>query len=169
MNNLQFLSQFETDGNVNNLDMLNIFGKGYTNYYMFIDLINASANGGYMGLRFYDNSGTLIDGNEYQYGGEQLSAYGSYDNTWRSTGTSQIAPILVGSNDDSRGGGALIKIFNADVAQFTFVTVQSASFMDSGLDGSRLSGCHETAEIVSGVRIVNHTTKTFKVTIYGVE
>ena len=169
MNNLQFLSEFETDGNVATLDMLNIFGKGYTNYYIFLDMIDAGGNGGYMGLRFYDNSGTLIDGNEYQYGGEQLKAYGTYDNTFFGSNDTQIAPIIAGMNDDDRGGGALIKIFNADVAQFTFVTCQSATYMDSGLDGTRLSACHKTAEIVSGVRIVNHTSKTLKAKIYGVK
>ena len=167
--NLQFLESFETDGNVSSLNMDNIFGKGYEQYNMFINLINADGNGGYMSLRFIDNSGSVITGNEYQYAGAQLKSYGSYDNTWASTNANLIAPIMLGSNDDSRGGGAIVRIFNPDIAQYTFVHGKSASYMDSGLDGSIVGACHKAQEIVRGVQLTNHTSKTLKVKIFGVK
>ena len=167
--NLQFLQSFETDGNVSSLDMDNIFGKGYEQYNMFINLINAGGNGGYMSMRFIDNSGNVITGTEYQQTAVHMKSYGSYDNSWAGSNSTMIAPIFNGSNDDARGGGAILRIYNPDIAQFTFVHSSHAAYMDSGLDGGSTVGCHKEQEIVRGVQITNHTSKTLKVKIYGVE
>jgi len=76
-NDLQFLDSFKTDGLVSNFDLLNIFGKGYDEYIIYLNLTNAGANGGYMGLQVYDNSGTLVTGNEYQHAGVEMKSFGS--------------------------------------------------------------------------------------------
>ena len=169
-NNLVFLQEQETDGLVSNFDLTNIFGKGYDEYRIFLKMIDASTNGGYIGIRVYDNSGTLVTGSEYQYGAQQFKDYASFDNTWQSTSADQMAPVLVGMNDDSRGGASLIRIFNADVAQYTFFTNESVSFMDSGMVGTRTSGCHMTAEIISGIRFASQSnTHKYKASIFGDE
>jgi hypothetical protein len=168
-NDLQFLDSFKTDGLVSNFDLLNIFGKGYDEYRIYLNLTNAGSNGGYMGLRVYDNSGTLVDGNEYQHAGVEMKSFGSYDNTYFGSNANQINPMIVGMNDDDIGGGAIIRIFNPDVAQFTFVTGESTTQLDSGLNATIVKGCHKVAEIVSGIRLIQHTSKSLRATIYGVK
>ena len=168
-NNLVFLQEQETDGLASSLNLTNIFGKGYDEYRIFLKMIDANTNGGYMGIRVYDNSGTLVTGSEYQYGAQHMKDYGSFDNTWYSTSATQMAPVHLGMNDDNRGGGGLLRIFNADVAQYTFFTCESATFMDSGMEASRLSGCHMTAEIISGIQLLPQSlTVHYRASVFGV-
>jgi len=168
--NLQFLQKITSAGEVSNFDMNNIFDKGYDQYNIYLNLVDSSTNGGYMGLRFFDSSNAIIDGNEYDWAAVQLKSYGTFDKTWYQQNNNQLPPILVGTNDDHRGGGALIRIFNPDVAQYTFVTNQSTTFMDSGMDGTKTAGVHKVAEQITGVRLVIHTVSmSLNATIYGVK
>ena len=59
--NLQFLEQQSTDGKVTNFDLQNIFNKGYQEYNIYLK-INDTSGDGYIGLKFYDSSNTLITG-----------------------------------------------------------------------------------------------------------
>ncbi len=169
--NLQFLQKITSAGLVSSFDMNNIFDKGYDQYNIYLNLIDSSTNGGYMGLRFFDSSDTIISGNEYDWAGQQLKSYGSFDNTWRATSNSQIAPIFVSTNDDNRGGGTLIRVFNADdTSSYTFITAQSSTFMDSGLDGTKTIGVHKGAEKITGVRLVSQSnTHSLSASVYGVK
>ena len=169
--NLQFLQKITSAGEVSNFDMNNIFDKGYDQYNIYLNLVDSSTNGGYIGLRFFDSSNAIIDGNEYDWAGQQLKSYGSFDNTWYAQNNNQLTPILVGTNDDHRGGGALIKVFNADdTGNYTFVTAQSSTYVDSGLDGTKTAGVHKGAEKITGVRLVIHTVSmSLGATIYGVK
>ena len=63
--NLQFLQKITSDGFVTNFDMNNIFDKGYDQYNFYLNLADSSTNGGYAGLRFFDSTDTIINGNEY--------------------------------------------------------------------------------------------------------
>ena len=166
--NLQFLEQQSTDGKVTNFDLQNIFNKGYQEYNIYLK-INDTSGDGYIGLKFYDSSNTLITGSEYDLSGLELKSETSYDSSWRTENTTQIAPIMTGGNP-STGGGALVRIFNADdSSSFTFVTAQSSMTNSSNLRGTKTIGVHHTAEQITGVRFagVSHTYDT-TATIYGV-
>jgi hypothetical protein len=167
--NLQFIQQLSTDGKVTNFDLQNIFGKGYEQYNIFLK-INDSSGDGYISLRFYDGSNTLITGSEYDHAGMELKSNTSFDTSWRSENTSQIAPIMTGGNPNT-GGGALVRIFNADdTSSFTFVIVQSSMTNSSNLRGTKTIGVHHTAEQITGVRVIgnSHSYDT-TATIYGVK
>jgi hypothetical protein len=135
--------------------------------------LNGGGNGGYVGLRFYDSSNSLISGSEYRYGGRQLKGYGSFDNTWLSGASkqSQIAPIAVGINDDNNNGGWKVMVFSADDSSaHTFVLASSATVYDSGLDGNKTMGVHQSAEAITGIRFVNQSiTRHTIANIYGVK
>jgi hypothetical protein len=77
---------------------------------------------------------------------------------------------MTGGNPNT-GGGALVRIFNADdSSSFTFVIVQSSMTNSSNLRGTKTIGVHKTAEQITGVRLagVSHTYDT-TATIYGVK
>ena len=167
--NLQFIQQLSSDGKVTNFDLQNIFGKGYEQYNIFLK-INDSSGDGYIGLKLIDSSDAVITGSEYDHAGIELKSNTSFDKSWRSQNTSQIAPIMTGGNPNT-GGGALVRIFNADdSSSFTFVIVQSSMTNSSNLRGTKTIGVHKTAEQITGVRFagVSHTYDT-TATIYGVK
>jgi len=167
---LVFLGQFSSVGQVANFDVQNIFGKGYKEYNIFLDLNDSEGNTAYIGMQFYDSSNTLINGNEYAHSANELKSYASFDNTYLSTNTTQTVVSLSG-NDDARGGGALIKIYNADDSSlFTHISAFSSVCNDSGANGFWAMGFHKTAETVSGMRFINHTfDNDLTITIYGVQ
>lgn len=167
--NLQFIQQTSTDGKVTNFDLQNIFDKGYEQYNIFLK-INDSSGDGYIGLKFYDSSDSLITASEYDHAGIEFKSNTSFDNSWRSVSTTQIAPIMTGGNP-STGGGALIRIINPDNSStFTFVSAQSSMTNSSNLRGTKTIGVHKNAEQITGVRFagVSHTYDT-TATIYGVK
>ena len=169
--NLQFLQKITSDGFVTNFDMNNIFDKGYDQYNFYLNLADSSTNGGYAGLRFFDSTDTIINGNEYDWGGQQLKSFTSFDITWYAQNNSQIAPIFVGTNDDNRGGGVFFRVFRPDdTSSYTFVTGQSSTYYDSGLTGSKLIAVHKGAEKITGVRIaMQSNTASLSASIYGVK
>jgi len=168
--NYQFLQKIRTDGQVSNFDLQNIFNKGYQEYNIFLEVHNGASDGGYMGLQFYDSSNTLINGNEYDWAGMELKSETGYDLTWYAENNGQIAPIMTGTNDDSRGGGALIRIISADdIDSYTFITAQSSSLVNAGLRGTKTIGTHIQNEKVSGVRFVNNSMAVeLTARIYGI-
>lgn len=168
--NLQFIEEINSAGEVTAFDMNNIFDKGYDQYNIYVNLEDSSTNGGYMGLRFFDSTNTIISGNEYDWAGQQLKSYSGFDNSWQAQNNSQIAPIVVGTNDDFRGGGALIRVFSPDnSSSYTFITAQSATYMDSGMDGTKTIGVHTVAEKITGVRLDPQSVNmSLSASIYGV-
>ena len=167
--NLQFIQQLSSDGLVTNFDLQNIFGKGYKQYNIFLK-VNDTSGDGYIGLKFIDASDAVITGSEYDLAGVEFKSNTSFDKSWRTASTSQIAPIMTGGNP-STGGGALVRIFNADdSSSFTFVTAQSSMTNSSKLRGTKTIGVHKNAEQITGVRFagVSHTYDT-TATIYGVK
>tara|TARA_R100000426_G_scaffold32289_1_gene26541 strand:+ start:1056 stop:1568 length:513 start_codon:yes stop_codon:yes gene_type:complete len=167
--NLQFIQQLSSNGKVTNFDLQNIFGKGYKQYNIFLK-VNDTSGDGYIGLRFIDASDAVITGSEYDLAGIEFKSNTSFDNSWRDVSTTQIAPIMTGGNP-STGGGALVRIFNADdSSSFTFVTAQSSMTNSSNLRGTKTIGVHKNAEQITGVRFagVSHTYDT-TATIYGVK
>ena len=132
---------------------------------------DGSTNGGYMGLRFFDSSNTIITASEYDWAGQEMKSYASFDNTWYAQNNDQIAPILVGTNDDHRGGGALIRVFNADdTSSYTFITAKSSTYMDSGGEGSQSIGVHKVTEKITGVRLDPQSVDmSLSATVYGVK
>ena len=164
---MNFLQHFATDGKVANFDLQNIFGKGYNEYRIYLKIIDGGG-GGYMGLRVYDNSDTLVSGNEYQYASVEQKSNTGFDKTWFGSNADQIAPIVTGVNASKQGGGAVIRVFNADIAKFTFFTFEGVS-QDSNMQVTIGKACHKTSEIISGIRLVNSGSKELTATIYGVE
>ena len=167
--NLQFIQQLSSNGKVTNFDLQNIFGKGYKQYNILLK-VNDTSGDGYIGLRFIDSSDAVITGSEYDLAGIEFKSNTSFDNSWRDVSTTQIAPIMTGGNP-STGGGALVRIFNADdSSSFTFVTAQSSMTNSSNLRGTKTIGVHKNAEQITGVRFagVSHTYDT-TATIYGVK
>ncbi len=169
--NLQFLQKITSAGIVAQFDMNNIFDKGYDQYDIYVNLADGSTNGGYMGLRFFDSSNTIITASEYDWAGQEMKSYASFDNTWYAQNNDQIAPILVGTNDDHRGGGALIRVFNADdTSSYTFITAKSSTYMDSGGEGSQSIGVHKVTEKITGVRLDPQSVDmSLSATVYGVK
>jgi len=164
---MNFLQHFETDGRVASFNLQNIFGKGYNEYRIYLKVIDGGG-GGYMSMQVYDNSNTLVDGVEYQSTSIEQKSGGSFDRTWFGSNASNINPIVTGVNASKQGGGAIIRIFNADIAKFTFFTFEGVS-QDSNLLGSIGKGCHKTSEIISGLKLTQHGEKEVTATIYGVE
>ena len=168
--NFQFLDKISSGGRVTNFDLQNIFDKGYEQYNIFLDVNDASGDGD-IGLKFFDASDAVITGSEYSHAGREFKSNAAFDSTWNTENASQIAPIMTGGATGT-GGGALVRIFNADNSSgFTFVTCQSS--MTEGtpnLRGTKTIGVHETAEQITGVRFagVSHTYDT-TATIYGVK
>ena len=164
---MNFLQHFATDGKVSNFDLQNIFGKGYDEYRIYLKIIDGGG-AGYMAMRVFDSSNTLVDGTEYQSASIEQKSNTSFDRTWFGSNADQINPIVVGVNASKQGGGALIRVFNADITKFTFFTFEGAS-QDSNFHVAIGKGCHKTSEIISGLRLVNFTDKELTATIYGVE
>jgi len=166
---LEFIKQISTSGKVTNFDFTDIFDKGFNQYTITLK-INEASGDGYIGLHFFDDSGTVITDSEYDLAGLELKSETSFDSSWRGVNQFQIAPIITGGKALT-GGGATIQIFNADdSSSFTFVTAQSAMNRDSGLRGTKTIGVHKVAEKVSGVRFrVQSQTYDMTATVYGVK
>tara|TARA_R100000742_G_C4266002_1_gene84081 strand:- start:531 stop:1043 length:513 start_codon:yes stop_codon:yes gene_type:complete len=166
--NLIFLQEFETDGQVSNFDLQNMFDKGFNIYEIYLRILSSSADG-YIGVQFYDSSNTLIDGNEYDLGALDFKSNTSFDRSWTYVNTNQIAPIITGGNS-SYGGGALTRIYNADdSASYTFVTNQSSQSNPSNFRGTRTIGVHRVAEKISGVRFkLQSQTNQMVASVFGV-
>tara|TARA_B100001059_G_C17768447_1_gene546979 strand:- start:948 stop:1460 length:513 start_codon:yes stop_codon:yes gene_type:complete len=167
--NLQFIKQISTSGKVTNFDFTDIFDRGFNQYTITLNINDASGDG-YIGLHFFDDSGTVITDAEYSLAGMELKAETSFDLTWRGDNQTQIAPIMSGGKA-SIGGGAIIHIFNADdSSNFTYVIVQSSMYNASSLRGTKTIGVHKVAEKVSGVRFRGQShTYDSTATIYGVK
>ncbi len=164
---MNFLQHFATDGRVAAFNLQNIFGKGYNEYRIYLKVIDGGG-GGYMSMQVYDNSNTLVDGTEYQSTSIEQKSNTTFDKTWFGSNASNINPIVTGVNASKQGGGALIRIFNADIAKFTFFTFEGVS-QDSNMQVAIGKGCHKTSEIISGLKLTQHGEKELTATIYGVE
>jgi len=169
---LHYLSSAIANQLTSSFDLNNCFNKGYKTYFIYVSLFDASTNGGYMGARFFDSSDSIISSSEYSYMGVHMKDYGTYDETWQSGSgnQNQIAPITVGSNDDQRGGGAVIKVYNPDDASsYTYLGAESTTYMDSGMEASRCFGVHKNSEVITGIRLaIQSTTFQMKADVYGV-
>lgn len=169
MSSYQFLTQISTDGKVSNFDLQLIFDKGYDLYDIILNIDDASGDG-YIGLTFFDASNTRITQGEYSLAGSEMKSNTSFDNTWRAHNNTQIAPIMSGGKANA-GGGALIRIFNADNANsYTLLTAQSSQPNASNVRGTKTIGSHERKEKISGVRFTGHShTYAMTATIYGIK
>ncbi len=168
--NLQLIKSTKSTDLVSNVSLQNVFSSQYKEYELHITFHNASTNGGYGGLRFFDSSDTIIDGTEYAYAGSHLKDNGSFDNSWIDTDATFLAPLYLDANDDSRGGGCVVKIFNPNSSSdYTYVVVESATYGDGGLMGAKTLGHHLGAETITGVQILNvSSTRSLNVVLYGV-
>ena len=100
-----------------------------------------------------------------------MKGYGGFDNTWRYTGQSWIGPLITGTNDDHRGGGAFIQVYGpANSSTYTWATIQGSTFSDSGYEGTKSAGVHKVTEQITGIQIVNASqTNSLMAIAYGVK
>jgi len=168
---LQFIKSAESSSLVADLSLTDIFTSEYEIYQININYLDSNSDGGYGGIRFIDSGGNPITGSEYDSAGSHLKSYASFDNSWQSVNATSIVPVWVGLNDDNRGGGAVITVFNPNSSSsYTFVNIQSATFDNSGGNGTKSIGVHKVAEQITGIQFLNLSNNaSLKIISYGVK
>ena len=65
--NLEFINQTEITSGVTTINVDNVFSDQYDVYYCQFRYFTTDVSNGIEGLRFIDNRGSVITGNEYGY------------------------------------------------------------------------------------------------------
>ena len=126
---LEFINKTDITDGVVTVNVDNVFSSQYEIYQIIFDGVfhNLDVSNGIEGIRFIDNSGSVISGSEYEYAVHNLIANSSYSET-RSTSATEIQLVLIADQlSDGQAIGVLTVYNPSDSSSYTFVKTLSSS------------------------------------------
>ena len=174
--NLQFLNKTTITSGSQNVNVDNVFSDIYKVYVVQLIgiFMSTDVSNDIEGIRFIDNSGSVVTGNEYAYGGLALYSGGSFAEV-RSTSDGKIRLFSVTDQSSDGQTGGTLYIFNPnDSSSYTYLTSSSYGFNTSdNLAGGKFIGVHKSAETIRGFQFhESNTARKFgggTIVTYGVK
>ncbi len=173
--NLEFINQTEITSNVTTINVDNVFSDKYDVYYCQVVGVfhDTDVSNGIEGLRFIDNSGSVITGNEYGYATKNLSVNG-YSESKSANNNYMWIGIITDRLSDSGGASVGFYVFNPyNSSSHTFVLSQASGKNSSEYRASKGIGVHTQAEIIRGFQLYeSNGARTFgggQINVYGVK
>jgi len=153
---LEFINRTEVTDGVVTVNVDNVFSSEYQSYQIIFDGIfhNLNISNGIEGIRFIDNSGSVISGSEYEYAVHNILANSSFTET-RSTSATEIQLVMIADQlSDGQANGVLTVYKPNDSSSFTFTNFQGMGKNSSQPRGQRAVGVHKNAETIRGFQFV---------------
>jgi hypothetical protein len=174
--NLEFINETVITSGSQNVNVDNVFSDKYKAY--VVELVgifmSTDVSNDFEGIRFIDNSGSVVTGNEYCYAGLAMYAGSSFGEV-RSTSDGKIRLFSVADQlSDGQTGGTLLISNPNDSSSFTYLLSQTYGFNTSDNHaGGKFIGVHKTAETIRGFQFhESNTARKFgggKILTYGVK
>tara|TARA_R100000426_G_scaffold12762_1_gene12640 strand:- start:794 stop:1324 length:531 start_codon:yes stop_codon:yes gene_type:complete len=153
---LEFINKTDITDGVVTVNVDNVFSSQYEIYQIIFDGVfhNLDVSNGIEGIRFIDNSGSVISGSEYEYAVHNLIANSSYTET-RSTSATEIQLVLIADQlSDGQANGVLTVYNPNDSSSYTFTNFQGMGKNSSQARGQKAVGVHKNAETIRGFQLV---------------
>lgn len=153
---LEFINKTDITDGVVTVNVDNVFSSQYEIYQIIFDGVfhNLDVSNGIEGIRFIDNSGSVISGSEYEYAVHNLIANSSYTET-RSTSATEIQLVLIADQlSDGQANGVLTVYNPNDSSSYTFTNFQGMGKNSSQPRGQKAIGVHKNAETIRGFQLV---------------
>ena len=153
---LEFINKTDITDGVVTVNVDNVFSSQYEIYQIIFDGVfhNLDVSNGIEGIRFIDNSGSVISGSEYEYAVHNLIANSSYSET-RSTSATEIQLVLIADQlSDGQANGVLTVYNPNDSSSYTFTNFQGMGKNSSQPRGQKAIGVHKNAETIRGFQLV---------------
>ena len=153
---LEFINKTDITDGVVTVNVDNVFSSQYEIYQIIFDGVfhNLDVSNGIEGIRFIDNSGSVISGSEYEYAVHNLIANSSYTET-RSTSATEIQLVLIADQlSDGQAIGVLTVYNPSDSSSYTFTNFQGMGKNSSQPRGQKAIGVHKNAETIRGFQLV---------------
>tara|TARA_B100000902_G_scaffold387014_1_gene430470 strand:- start:14039 stop:14572 length:534 start_codon:yes stop_codon:yes gene_type:complete len=174
--NLQFINKTEITSGSQNVNVDNVFSDQYKVYVVQLIgvVMSTDVSNDIEGIRFIDNSGSVVTGNEYAYASLAMYAGGSFGEV-QSTSDGKIRLFSITDQVSQGQTGGTLYIFNPnDSSSYTFLTTQGYGFNSSdNLGGNKGIGVHKSAETIRGFQFhESNTARKFgggTIVTYGVK
>ena len=153
---LEFINKTDITDGVVTVNVDNVFSSQYEIYQIIFDGVfhNLDVSNGIEGIRFIDNSGSVIIVSEYEYAVHNLIANSSYTET-RSTSVTEIQLVLIADQlSDGQANGVLTVYNPNDSSSYTFTNFQGMGKNSSQPRGQKAIGVHKNAETIRGFQLV---------------
>ena len=172
LGNLQLIHKETISASTSSVSIDNVFSSNYDVYKITISGVSTvGTSGTFLAIRFIDNSGSLITGNEYDWADLEMRTDGFTDD--KATGVSFMR--MNGIADQSPESlGENINIFNPyDSSSYTFINGQSSGSSSNLLRAGKNIGVHKVAETIRGFAVIetngSRPINSGNICVYGVK
>jgi hypothetical protein len=169
---LELIQKETISASTSSVSIDNVFSSNYDVYKITISGVSTvGTSGTFLAIRFIDNSGSLITGNEYDWADLEMRSDTSFSDD-NDTGVSFMR--MNGVTDQSpESQGANINIYNPyDSSSYTFINGQSSG-ITTNLRGGKNIGVHKVAETIRGFAVIEtNGSRPFNsgnICVYGVK
>jgi len=153
MSNLRLINETEITSSVSSVNITDVFSADFNIYKITINGVStAGTTGTFLAIRFINNSGSLITGNQYDWADLEMRSDTSFSDD-KATGASFMR--MNGVTDQSpESMGANVNIFNPyDSSSYTFINGQSSGITSNHRGGKNI-GVHKVAETIRGFAVI---------------
>ena len=170
--NLELIHKETISASTSSVSIDNVFSSSYDVYKITINGVSTvGTSGTFLAIRFIDNAGSLITGNEYDWADLEMRSDTTFSDD-RATGVSFMR--MNGVTDQSpESMGANVNIYNPyDSSSYTFINGQSSGISTNGRGGKNI-GVHKVAETIRGFAVIEtNGSRPFdsgNICVYGVK
>jgi len=171
--NLQFIHEENIYDSTSSTSVDNVFTASYDVYMITCNNFSTvGTDGTFLGVRFIDNSGSVVTGAEYDWADLELRSDAGFSDD-NDEGATFMR--LQGAFDQKpESTGAVIYVYNpSDSGSYTFITTQSSGSTGGNGRGGKGIGVHKTAETVRGFAIIetvgSRPYDSGEIRVYGVK
>ena len=170
--NLQFIHEENIYDSTSSTSVDNVFTDSYDVYMILCTgFSTVGTSGTFLGVRFIDNSGSVVTGAEYDWADLEMISTGTFseDNDEGAT----FMRLQGGFDQKPETTGAVIYVYNPYESGYTFISTQSGGVTGANNRNGKGSGVHKTAETIRGFAIIetigSRPYDSGKIRVYGVQ
>ena len=175
MSNLNFINQTDITSGVTTINVDNVFSNDYRVYFCEIAGVfhNTDVSNGIEGIRFIDNSGSVITGSEYDNATLVLKSDTAFQQV-RNTSQSYMNMYLITDQQSDGVSSSSFYIYTPYESDlYTYMHYQSTGINSSSKWGAKGISVHKSEETIRGFQLYeSNGARTFgggKINVYGVQ
>ena len=171
--NLEFIKSETISSSVANISITDVFSANYDVYKMTVKAVGlAGGTASRIDGRLINSSGSVISSSNYDRAELSLKAHTSFQEL-RSVGADTMFDYLAATDQTPETSGGVVYFFNPfSSSSYTFMTVQSSSFLNSEFRGSKSIFVLKTTDSITGVQLISgggDNLSEGKISVYGVK
>ena len=153
---LQFINKTDITDGVVTVNVDNVFSSQYEVYQIFFEGVfhNLDVSNGIEGIRFIDNSGSVISDSEYAYAVKNMIVDASFSQTASTSDTTLQVVMIADQLTDGHASGVLTVYNPNDSSTFTFTQFQGMGNNSSQARGQKAVGVHQNSETIRGFQLI---------------